>query len=201
MDQRLQYEQLIRAKLQGLTIPDMEDMIWARVKAMLDIDMPTDDNDGSDNGPQDPIAGGPLTWALSVVVVALLTAFIFLKTKPTITQIPPSAPVITQPANEPTNQPTGPPAGNTMSTTAPLISPETTTPGARSIDSSFLQDGVNVPTTSTPNSARPDKPDSVFTQVLPPLVPIDTTTVPAKKGKGVSGLNDKDYRIVPRNKE
>ena len=48
MDQRLPYEQLIGAKLQSLSIPDMEDMIWARVKAQLDIDMPTDDGDGGD---------------------------------------------------------------------------------------------------------------------------------------------------------
>ena len=65
MDQRLPYEQLIGAKLQGLSIPDMEDMIWARVKAQLDIDMPTDDGDGGDDGPQSPTAPAPILWGLT----------------------------------------------------------------------------------------------------------------------------------------
>ena len=46
MDERLKYEQLIGEKLHNLPIPDMQDTIWARVKAQLDIDLPTDDGDG-----------------------------------------------------------------------------------------------------------------------------------------------------------
>ncbi len=201
MDQPLQYEQLIGVKLQGLTIPDMEDMIWARVKAQLDIDMPTDDNDGGDNGPQSPIARGPLSWAISVVIVALLTAFILLKTKPTTIENTPSLPVITQPANEPTNQPTGPPPDNKISTTSPFTPPVTITPVGRSIDSSSLQQGVNIPVSTAPDSASRDKSDSIFKQAQPPPAIIDTTTLPRKKGKGLSGLKDDDYRIVPKNRE
>jgi len=200
MDQRLQYEQLIGEKLQGLSIPDMEDMIWARVKAQLDIDMPEDDKDGGENGPQSPVERGPLVWGLSIIIVALITTLLFLKNKPATTENIPSLPLITQPANQPANQPTGPPAANKITTATPLIPQVTTTPVGSSVDTASLQQDLSVPVITAIDGAKSDKPDSTFAQAQPPPVNIDTIHS-KKKGKGVSGLKDDDYRIVPRNKE
>src|SRR5688572_5760066 len=121
MDQPLPYEQLISTKLQGLAIPDMEDMIWARVKAQLDIDMPTDDGDDGDDGPQSPTAPRPISWSLSVVIIALIAAFLFFKNKPTTTDNNTALPIITQPAAQPSNEATGPPAGDPLTTPSTLI--------------------------------------------------------------------------------
>ena len=198
MDQRLQYEQLIGAKLEGLSIPNMQDMIWARVKAQLDIDMPSDDNDGGGNGPQSPIIKGPLRWGLSIVIVAVITAFFFFKNKPSLNENNPSLPITTQPINEPANQPTGPPGkANDIVDEAPLIPQVTNTPAAKPVDTSTLQRDLNAPFTAAFDSIKTIKPDSNFIRAQPPPI-INDTLPPKKKGKGVSGLKDDDYRLVPK---
>lgn len=202
MDQRLPYEQLISAKLQGLSIPDMEDMIWARVKAQLDIDMPTDDGDGDggDDGPQSPAAPAPIRWGLTVMIIALVAAFLFFKNKTTITDNNPALPIITQPAAQPSNEATGPPASDPIPTPPPLIPQLTPTPVGSSVDTTSVQPDLAIPVTTGIDSANINKPDSIFAQAEPPPVKTDTIP-PKKKGKGVSGLKDDDYRIVPKNKE
>ena len=202
MDQRLQYEQLMSEKLQGLSIPDMEDMIWARIKAQLDIEMPTDEEDdgGDDNGPQSPVSPKPLSWGLSIIIVALIAAFLLFKNKQTSKENNPSLPVITQPANQPSNQPTGPPADSKITTTTPLMPQLTVRPGDRSIDTATMQRDLNLPVGIAVDSAGSDKPDSMFTQAPPPAINIDTIPT-KKKPKGVSGIKEDDYRIVPKNKE
>jgi hypothetical protein len=200
MDQRLPYEQLIGAKLQGLTIPDMEDMIWARIKAQLDIDMPSDDPDdtGGDDDPSSPLTRGPLRWGLSVTLVALIAAFLIFNKKPTTPGNNPALPVLTQPANQPSNQPTGPPPGNDITTTPQLIPQVAPTPVGKPVDTTSLD--VNVPVTTAIDSANRNKPDSIFTLAEPPPVKIDSSP-PQKKGKGVRGLKEDDYRIVPKEQE
>ena len=200
MDQPLPYEQLISAKLQGLSIPDMEDMIWARVKAQLDIDMPTDDGDGGDNGPQSPVAPGPIRGGLTVMIIALVAALLFFKTKPTTTENNPALPIITQPAAQPFNESTGPPAGEPVPAATPLIPQLTPTPVGSSIDTTSVPPDFAIPITTAIDSSKNVQPDSLFTLAQPPPVKTDTIT-PKKKGKGVSGLTDDDYRIVPKNKE
>jgi len=201
MEQRLQYELLIGEKLEGLSIPNMEDMIWARIKAQLDIDMPTDDNDGGDNGPKSPLTRGPLSRALSIAIIALITAFLFFKNKPATIESTPALPSITQPANEPSNQPTGPPAaGIETPVTAPAMQQVTPTAARKSIDTSSLQPALNGPLTTAIDEVSKDQPDSVFTKAESPPLKVDTLPT-KKKGKGVSGLKDDDYRIVPKKNE
>ncbi len=201
MDQRLPYEQLIGAKLQGLSVPDMEDMIWARIKAQLDIDMPIDDTngDGGDDDPSAPLTRGPLRWGLSVVLIALIAAFLIFNNKPTSIDNNPSLPAITQPANQPSNQPTGPPPGDEITIT-PRIPPVTATPVGQSVDTASLQPDTNLPVTTAIDPSLSNVPDSIFTLAQPPPVKPDTVPAP-KKGKGVRGLNQDDYRIVPKEQE
>ena len=44
------YELTITSKLEALPLPNLEDAIWSRIEAQLDIDLPTDDGDGGNSG-------------------------------------------------------------------------------------------------------------------------------------------------------
>lgn len=190
MDQRLQYEQVIAGKLESLSIPDMQDAIWSRIKAQLDIDMPTDDG-GGDAGPQSPSGPGIIGWGLSVLLIAVLSVFYFTKKNELpVENNTPSAPA--EQVVNPVEQANSPPAvenqnrfqnpNNRVTDFAPA---GTITPA----DSFVLPETVMNP---------PAAKDSL--QFLPPpvltqLPPADTVK---KKQRGVTGIGPDDYRIVPK---
>ena len=188
MDQRLRYEQLIAGKLESLPLPDMQDAIWARVKAQLDLDLPEDDGGG--DAPQSPSGPGIIGWGLSVVLVALITVFFISKNK-TAGKEDSSPTTIVQPAN----------------TTLPAESPPGVTDPARG-NNSPKNNAVPQTAAGTTDSAQQDlvdisatPQDSVFTKTDVPLItavqPRQDTSAPVKKGKGMK-LNEEDYRIVPK---
>ena len=51
MNNKQAYEITITSKLEALPLPDMEDAIWSRIEAQLDIDLPTDDGGGGTSAP------------------------------------------------------------------------------------------------------------------------------------------------------
>jgi hypothetical protein len=191
MDKRLRYEQLIAGKLESLPIPDMEDAIWARVKAQLDIDLPGDEGGAGTGSPTVPPMVG---WGLTIVILSLITAFFIYKNKPAATNLPdqttPAQQTIT-PAQEVKPPPLkGDKPSVTTTTTESASLPE---PTVRQQDSMQAQDVVNSFTKAV---------DSVMKDISSPVVAANKVkdTIPAvkKKGKGVSGLKDEDYKIVPR---
>lgn len=195
MDERLQYEQLIGSKLQGLPVPDMQDAIWARVKAQLDIDLPTNDPDEG-NLPHPPKDPGSIGWGLSVVIIALVSTFLILRNKPTVKDDT-SNPTTTEQTSSPATQNTGPPeskqtttkktnpSADNHNTSAPTIVIDSPTKGdVRAIDD-LSMDSTKSKTATNLVIAAPERRDS---------------TAPLKKGKGMKGLNDSDYRIVPKTK-
>jgi len=195
MNEPLKYEQLIGEKLQGLPIPAMQDAIWVRVKAQLDIDLPTDDNDGG--GPSQPQPGpGVIGWGLSVVIVALITAFFIFKNKPKTKNS------ITASPNNP-EQILTPPVQNNG---PPLPRDNTTKKINRAVDSGVNNSRVPFLTDSVAGDdigkVNPVITDSIVRNISPPLViatpPAIDTTAQVKKGKGMKGLNDSAYRIVPK---
>jgi hypothetical protein len=117
MDQRLRYEQLISEKLESLPIPDMADAIWARIEAQLDIDLPTDEGGGTT--PDAPSGPGMMGWGLSVVIIALITAFLINKNKPDLkdsnTKLPATQNEQTTPALAPGTGPPPPDNSRTFS--------------------------------------------------------------------------------------
>ena len=197
MDERLRYEQLIGGKLQSLPVPDMQDAIWARIKTQLDLDIPTDDGDGG-SSPQSPSGPKIIGWGLSVVIIALITTFFLLKNKPARNNSAPPSTI--EQSISPNTQSNSPPIqrDNTINKTSAPVSE-----GADDIlnnagnDSLVQQD----PVTTIPFAA-----DSTSANLPPPLVTIpspqaaDTTAMVKKKGRGMTGLNDSSYRIVPKNK-
>ena len=193
MAQQQAYEILIAEKLDTLPVPDLADAIWARIETQLDIDLPTDDG-GNDPDPQAPSGPSVLTWGLSVMIVALLAAFLLYKNKPEpIQPTTQSSPTITERIQQPAPQTTGPP-----SSTKTIRRPDpTTTPKnnpAVAITPPF-DSVVQQPVAIAPLQL----PDTLQKRASEPLVitpPRDTTT-PQKKKRGVSGINEGDYRIVP----
>ena len=190
MDQRLRYEPLIGGKLQSLPVPDMADAIWARVEKQLDIDLPTDG--GNDiNPPQAPSGPGIIGWGLSIVVIALITIFLLTKRDQKINE--PQIPLTTTtPKVEAPQNGTGPPNEKVV------IGKENNQVPAAGITApvSIQEDSfLNVPVTAV----VPNFLDSVSTkpeQVV--VVPAVKDSIPVKKKKGVSGLGDGDYRVVPK---
>ena len=195
MDERLQYEQLIGSKLQSLPIPNIEDAIWARVKAQLDIDLPSDENNSEDE-PQSPKGPGIVGWGLSLLIIALVSTFLVLKNKPTVEDK--SVPSTTrEQLNSPSVQNTGPPPSSDNTTKR--------TPAANNKGSG----SVPPPAFDSPDRRLVTTPidlgmDSSNTKLTVPLVlapPQKTGSVTqVKRGKGMKNLNDSDYRIVPKNK-
>lgn len=194
MDQRTAYELTINEKLRQLPVPDMQEAIWSRIEIQLDTDMPTDDGGGS-AGPQSPdwknLLGriGPFA-----VVVALVTIFLVnrsaRKNKPVQqrNQYP-----STQNSTPPDNASNAPPGRNSS---APVIYPAARDRNLNPVIS-VPDDSVSAPpvTISLPPWSDSTMQTPVIVQTPPPP---QTDSVTKKKPRGVTGITDGDYRIVPK---
>jgi hypothetical protein len=193
MDRKKAYEQIIAGKLEALPLPDMADAIWSRIETQLDWEMPTDDGGGS--GPGAPSGGNWMGRAgLFVFIAAFVTIFLIYKNNK-------KAEPLVQP--EPTVQPAQPPlpAGTNnlinqgRKGEIPLPQNQEVVPATRSGADSA---------SSTPLPVTLAPTDSVHqtTVIPPPFVPIGADTAPPKrKPRGVTGITDDDYRIVPDKKD
>ena len=194
MDQQPSYENLVAKKLESLTIPDMADAIWASIEAQLDLDMPTDDGGSNDPGPSSPRGSGIIGWGLSVVIVALVTAFLIFKNKPKTKPSTQNTPAPIEQINQPSQQTNSPPRSN-----APGIK-TARPPSAAASENTAVKVDTLVPQTQA-TIAR-NQADSVKAAPPQPVViaPAIKDTTPPKKKRGVSGVTDDDYRIVPKDK-
>lgn len=198
MNQKAQYEITIAEKLEHLTVPDMVDAIWSRIETQLDIDLPTDD--GPSEPPSNPPAGGG-SWvspALFIAFTVFITTLYFTnRKKPDIVPAQPgienSPALITPSGSNPVN-PSGPP-GNDV--TPRRNQPGSVTPGMPFFDSlANLAGGLQVPVTdSNLNKGGIIQPTSIA-----PLV-INPPDSSKKKPRGVKGITDDDYRVVPASKD
>jgi hypothetical protein len=198
MEQRPTSELLIAGKLETLPVPDMADAIWARIELQLDIDLPTDDGGGNGPAPSKPSGPSILGWGLSVVLVALITTFLPYKNTPKTAQPEIQAPVpVTQQVNPPEQKNTEPPQPErtTISdkNTTKTATPE---PSVRTPQDSVVQQPVVTIPSQTPDSATNLSSAPLVTTPAPK----DSIQSPKKK-RGVSGLQDGDYRIVPATKD
>ncbi|HEU0112637.1 MAG TPA: hypothetical protein VFQ73_17305 [Flavisolibacter sp.] len=191
MNQKKAYEQIITGKLEALPLPDLADAIWARIETQLDIDMPEGDG-GPGSGPSS--GGGWIGGAgLFVFVAALITIFLLSKNKNkenslvlpnrTQQQAPATTPVINS----------GPLIDNTrreVQTSAPAR----VQPKNDSTTSDFP--GLMPSPDITGNNPPSDSVQQATAIQLPPFLPADT--VVKKRPRGVQGITDNDYRIVPK---
>lgn len=195
MNERTTYEHIISGKLQTLPVPDMADAIWARIEAQLDIDMPTDDGPDGDGGAPHFPTGGFLIGGISIIVVAVLY-FIFSQTNKSstpATDLPQTnAPVTSQPIAIPEESPPNAISKSNNTTTGTYTAPATALPQIQAADSNF--------TTNVPVALKPDSTTiaPMLPQVTAAAPPKKDTLASAKKSRGVTGLTDDDYRIVPK---
>ncbi|OLY93979.1 hypothetical protein SAMN05444008_12544 [Cnuella takakiae] len=194
MPQKERYEVIITSKLDELPIPDMADAIWARIEAQLDLDLPTDDNGGDVPVPTDPPVGTGL-WigAAFLAFVGALFAYYYFQSPPTKSQPQPIetssvAPTrdTLQTALSPAKQspaPPGKPKQEAANAAGTIVSYQDTT--------TAIPDFVKVVTPPKDSST------SVAAISPPPGKQQEPDSIPKKK-RGLQGINDKDYRIVPK---
>lgn len=195
MDQRTTYEIIIEGKLQALPIPDMADQIWNRIQGQLDIDMPNDDETPGQGGPSggSPVIRG-LGWGALIFIGALITLFFLGRDNNEV--IPASMetiePVKTQEA-VPGKQPSSIP-GNFIKST--IDKPPGRSSGAPIVIADSQSAVESNPVKIDSNNLVPQPP--ITENPLPvQIVPRPDTTV--KKKRGITGINDSDYKIVPKN--
>jgi hypothetical protein len=193
MDHKKAYEQTIAAKLETLPLPDMADAIWSRIETRLDADMPADDGGGNESG--SPSGGG---WLGSIGLFVFIAAFvpIFLRYK---NNKKPELLFQPQQTTRPVQAPPLP--ANTNS-----IKREERTKTETPLSQTHSINDVNIKSAdSISNIAMPPilLSDSVqqTTIIPPPTLPTADTIQPPKKRRGVTGITDNDYRIVPVKKD
>lgn len=185
------YEQTIAGKLEALPLPDMADAIWARIEAQLDLELPTDDGPGGD-APDFP-TGGFVIGGIGLIVLAVLIAF-FSSSKTNQNSKPSNN--IQPPASQTIQSTVAKPPGNTGSSNTPNAS--TAIPFSPSVTSSAEDSNtvVQQPFVAPADSVFATPP--LVTTALATPVPKADTTQPVKKQRGAQGINDADYRIVPK---
>lgn len=195
MDERLRYEQLIGEKLQSLPAPDMRDAIWARIKTQLDLDMPTDDGEGGSSS-QSPTGPKIIGWGLSVVIIALITSFFISKNQPKTNPYK-NNPGTTEKVLSPSIQNNSPPLQKDNSIKNTNNHTVNQNASQKVVNDSAMQKSVVNNTLLADDSVRSNGPLPTISLSSPTIV---DTSLKVEKGKGVRGLSDSDYRIVPKNK-
>lgn len=199
MNQKATYELTITEKLEQLTAPDMVDAIWARIEAQLDIDLPTDD--GSTNPPAAPTSG-PRKWinrGFIIAAVAIVLIYLFNNRQQTISSN--DQPTITAPVTTPNNKDN--PVRNNSPGTSNVVAPQNNTSAPTNSSAVLPVDSNAIAPVTGPVQLPPDSnavQTNVSTVFNPPLVTPQKNTPPdsTKKSRGVKGITDSDYKIVPK---
>ena len=188
------YEVTLTSKLDALPLPNLEEAIWSRIEAQLDIDMPTDDGGGNTPAPNSPLNFGWLGGAGMFCIVAVLVSLFM------ITQSKDKGPSSTTTTLQEASQRQ---ADSVASESPPLQGPQARRPN--SISPSIATNDSNdvitpLDSNTTFNFSFPSlKNDSVQTQISPPVAIVpQKDSVPPKRQRGVRGITDSDYRIVPK---
>lgn len=188
MNKQMTYEITIKKKLENIPVPDLSEMIWARIENELD----TDPGDSSDNNPPSPSSptGGIILGGTALLFIMALT-FYFLTKKPN--EIPQIDKVQTTLPVQNNNQPNSPGTNANVQTN--------TRPG--NINQENIADTstqVEIPFTS--QSIVNDsivKTEIAQGNEIPLTLPKTMDTIPVKKTRGVTNISNDDYKIIPKN--
>lgn len=192
MNEQPLYEQQIASKLEQLPVPDMADAIWLRIKDQLDADMPT----GGHTPPTPPSprsTGRGKLGLLSVIIVSLVLIYLITPKKQKHSPARHRTPADTSSLFI---APTVPPPGQQL--------PEKRKEPVRSLPAQRHDTAASV----LPTITTPLQQDSIVITppVIPPVVippaaaPVKKDSLPPKKKpRGVQGISDSSYKIVPKN--
>lgn len=188
MNKQMTYEVTIKKKLENIPVPDLSELIWARIENELD----TDPGDSSDNNPPSPSSptGGIILGGTALLFIMALT-FYFLTKKPN--DIPQIDKVQTTLPVQNNNQPNSP---GTNANVQPNTRPDNI--NQENIADTSTQ--VEIPFTS--QSIVNDsivKTEIAQGNEIPLTLPKTMDTIPVKKTRGVTNISKDDYKIVPKN--
>lgn len=186
MNKQMTYEITIKKKLENIPVPDLSEMIWARIENELD----ADEGNGDDHNPPAPSspAGGIMLGGTALLfLIALLFYFINNEQKeiPQIEKVQTTLPVENNQSKLPAAN------GNVQ----PVINP----PKQMQESVTNMQPPANVPATSQTiiNDSMPE-PVVVRGNTIPLTLPNTMDSLPPKKTRGVTGITNDDYKIVPK---
>ena len=185
MNNQMTYEITIKKKLENIPVPDLSEMIWARIENELD----ADPGDGTDNNPPSPSspAGGIMLGGTALLFIIALIIYFLNKPNntPQIDKVQTTIPVQN-------NHPNLPPASVN-------VLPTITSTNKKQENVAGTQEPLENPVTSqtTINDSMP-MPDVVRGNEIPLTLPKTMDTIPPKKTRGVSGITNDDYKIVPK---
>ncbi|HEY1010562.1 MAG TPA: hypothetical protein VGE58_10645 [Daejeonella sp.] len=184
MSQPTTYEQLIAQKLQELAVPDQADAIWATIEHQLNIEMPNNSSgSGGLNNSNWWIGGGLLTLFIAIIIYI----FISKQNPEREKDLEHEPPVIRheQPLKnkETTPDHTTPPIK--VNASKPVVVSEKIT--------SEIREPEQLPAHETLKNEPVQK---VTEEPLALPRPADTV-ITRKKPRGVKGISDADYRLVP----
>jgi len=197
MNQKTTYEITIAGKLEQLAIPDMSEMIWARIESELDAD-PGDVDPGNGNGegptPIAPSKGFILGGIGIVVAISFLINFSNNNKQEVIT--PAATRQVEAPAQDQAPQQS---RRNDTATIRQM---------PRQVDKQALNDVVDdePPVLISPTAAGPDSLSLSLAPIAIDTAAISDSTgqlslqkdsVPGKR-RGVKGITKDDYKIVPK---
>ena len=188
MNKQMTYEITIKKKLENIPVPDLSEMIWARIENELD----TDPGDSSDNNPPSPSSptGGIILGGTALLFIMALT-FYFLTKKPN--DIPQIDKVQTTLPVQNNNQPNSPVSNANVQT-------NTKTGNIKQENIADTSTQVEIPFTS--QSIVNDsivKTEIAQGNEIPLTLPKTMDTIPVKKIRGVTNISNDDYKIVPKN--
>jgi hypothetical protein len=189
MSQPTIYEQLIAQKLQELAVPDQADAIWATIGQQLNIEMPVNGpGSGGLNNPGWWIGGSGLFTLFVATVTYIFVSRQNLETERNVNDTPVSI-EYQQPLEN---------KKDTLSHTAfPMEIKKNKPAVVPGSDGGKKEEAVPSSIEETENSSPAQKIEEV---PAAPLVPTDTV-VTGKKARGVKGISDADYRLVPSRKD
>ena len=188
MNKQMTYEITIKKKLENIPVPDLSELIWARIENELD----TDPGDSSDNNPPSPSSpkGGIILGGTALLFIMALT-FYFLTKKPN--DIPQIDKVQTTLPVQNNNQPNSP-------GTNANVQPNTRPNNINQENIADTSTQVEIPFTS--QSIVNDsivKTEIAQGNEIPLTLPKTMDTIPPKKTRGVTNISNDDYKIVPKN--
>ena len=188
MNKQMTYEITIKKKLENLPVPDLSEMIWARIENELD----TDPGDSSDNNPPSPSSptGGIILGGTALLFIMALT-FYFLTKKPN--EIPQVDKVQTTLPVQNNNQVNSPGTNaNVQTNTRPgNIKQENIADTSTQVEIPFTSQSIINDSIVKTEIAQGNE--------IPLTLPKTMDTIPVKKTRGVTNISNDDYKIVPKN--
>ena len=199
MHSKARYEETITGKLAALPLPDMADAIWTRIEQQLDIDLPSDGEGDVPELPSAPDGGLPVIAGSSMLLFigALLTYSYFesnpqQNSLPQNTSVQPKAPnkIPVQKASiiqtkNPQNSTAFYPGRNMPVTDVPLSLPKTNAASEHELAAAMPPPDSGTATTH-------------LTAMPPLVVPETKKDSSIHKPRGMQGISNNDYRIVPK---